>query len=327
MLSSSGVAIATVHSFLVLVNIVGNVLVCLIIYKNRDMRIPINYLLLNLAVADILYATFLTPDTFLKLTTLIHPDGMTGAVLCKLLTGGIVAWIAALSSVFTLVAIVIERYYAVMYPLGNKGKLTKRKLKLIAVGSWIFPLIITIPLFLVESVKANRCGLVWPEEWMSKANYWMWFVLVLLSVALMAGLYSRVVYTLWFKRNDDNQLTYQQRGVLRVRKRVTLMVITVTAMFGICWIPDVVAHVVNHHMHYSINQVVLHVIHTMILFNSAANPFVYALINQNFREKIKGMKCCSGSTAVIEPASRQPHCIELANVIPPTHEAGACSRE
>ena len=28
---------------------------------------------------------------------------------------------------------------------------------------------------------------------------------------LMAGLYSRVVHTLWFKRNDDNERTYQQQ--------------------------------------------------------------------------------------------------------------------
>ena len=91
-------------------------------------RIPINYLLVNLAVADILYAAFITPDNFLKLTSTL-PGGMTGAVLCKFLIGGNVAWVGAVSSVVTLVAIAIERYYAIVYPLGNKGQLTKRKVK------------------------------------------------------------------------------------------------------------------------------------------------------------------------------------------------------
>ena len=91
-------------------------------------RIPINYLLVNLAAADILYATFIKPDTFLKLTSTI-PDGMTGIVLCKLLTGGNVAWVGEASSVVTLLAVAIERYYAIVYPFGNKGHLTKRKLK------------------------------------------------------------------------------------------------------------------------------------------------------------------------------------------------------
>ena len=95
-------------------------------------RTPINYLLVNLAVADILYAAFIAPRVFFNITS-IHPDGVTGTVLCKLLTDGNVAWIGGASSIVTFVAIAIERYYAVMYPHGNKWKLTKAKLK---VSSW-----------------------------------------------------------------------------------------------------------------------------------------------------------------------------------------------
>ena len=39
------------------------------------------------------------------------------------------AWVGGIASVVTLVTIAIERYYAVTYPLGNKWKLTKQKLK------------------------------------------------------------------------------------------------------------------------------------------------------------------------------------------------------
>ena len=91
-------------------------------------RTPINYLLVNLAIADALFATFVTPLTFLKITS-THPGGITGTVLCKLVTSGYLAWIAGISSVVTLVAIAAERYFAVIYPAGAVGKLTKRKLK------------------------------------------------------------------------------------------------------------------------------------------------------------------------------------------------------
>ena len=91
-------------------------------------KTPINYLLVNLAIADVLYATFVTPLTFLKITP-THPGGTVGTVLCKLVTGGCLAWIAGTSSVITLVAIAAERYFSVIYPAGNVGKLTKRKLK------------------------------------------------------------------------------------------------------------------------------------------------------------------------------------------------------
>ena len=91
-------------------------------------RTPINYLLVNLAVADSLYASFLTPQTSFKITP-THPEGIAGTFLCKIITGGNLAWIAGISSVVTLVAIAAERYYAVIYPAGSVGKLTKRKLK------------------------------------------------------------------------------------------------------------------------------------------------------------------------------------------------------
>ena len=37
-------------------------------------RTPINYLLVNLAIADAMYATFVTPQTFLKMSP-THPGG------------------------------------------------------------------------------------------------------------------------------------------------------------------------------------------------------------------------------------------------------------
>lgn len=87
-----------------------------------------NYLLVNLALADIMVALFIAPQ-FILIHTFKHPDGMTGSLFCKLLTGGSLTWIGAAASAFTLVVIAFERYYAVMYPHSNKGKMTNNKLK------------------------------------------------------------------------------------------------------------------------------------------------------------------------------------------------------
>ena len=108
------------------------------------------------------------------------------------------------------------------------------------------------------------------------------------------------------------------QGVLRVRKRVTLMVITVTAMFGICWVSDVIAHGIDYYTSYHISEATYSVIHTMILLNSAVNPFVYALMNKTFREKMHGMMCCSctGFTGSVSPGARparEPQIIMLNN--------------
>ena len=56
----------------------------------------------------------------------ISVDGMTGTLICKVLSN--FTWLGAAASIFSLVAIAFERYYAVVYLYGNKGKLTYEKL-------------------------------------------------------------------------------------------------------------------------------------------------------------------------------------------------------
>ncbi|KAL9957203.1 hypothetical protein ACROYT_G038812 [Oculina patagonica] len=300
MSESTSVALTTVLFVLVAVNIVGNSLVCAIIKRNRELRTPINYLLINLALADILYAVFIAPRVFFNITS-IHPDGVIGTVLCKLLTDGNIAWIGGASSIVTFVAIAIERYYAVMYPHGSKWKLTKRKLKVIIPASWVFAVLLIVPMFIVKDVvkleSGNLCMYLFPEEWMGRAYTTTWNIVFFLPLALMIGLYSKVVHTLWFKGSNDNQLTYKQQGVMRVRKRVTLMVVAVTAIFGICWGINEVVYAIQFIALYDTGPIPMAIANTLVLFNSAINPFVYALVNKQFREKIRRMLCCASSSA------------------------------
>ena len=80
---------------------------------------------------------------------------------------------------------------------------------------------------------------------------------------------------------------------MKVRKRVTLMVIAVTAIFGICWGMGQLICVLLYFIAKEIGAISLAIADVMILFNSAVNPFVYALVNQQFRDKMKRMICCS----------------------------------
>ena len=71
------------------------------------------------------------------------------------------------------------------------------------------------------------------------------------------------------------------------------MVVTVSAIFAICWGTSSVVCVMVYFAPYGIGEAPVAVYHIMVLFNSAINPFVYALLNQQFREKMKGMVCCA----------------------------------
>ena len=84
------------------------------------------------------------------------------------------------------------------------------QLQVIIPGSWIFSSIVLVPPFLALNVKGNAC--VWTvDEWVPKAYYVFWSAIVVVPIAIMVGLYSRIVYTLWFKRDLDNQPNFRQR--------------------------------------------------------------------------------------------------------------------
>ena len=62
-------------------------------------------------------------------------------------------------------------------------------------------------------VQDKHCANVpmYSQDWIPKAYHVLYSTLVTISVAMMAGLYSRIVYTLWLKGVEDNQPTFQQQ--------------------------------------------------------------------------------------------------------------------
>ena len=110
---------------------------------------------------------------------------------------------------------------------------------------------------------------------------------------------------------------------MKVRKRVTLMVIIASSIFGISWGVSSVSYVLKHFTSKNIGNVAI--TNTMALFNSAVNPFVYALFNQQFREKFNRMMCCTFRSARRIHASREIANIEFPNTINHTTNAEALS--
>ena len=75
------------------------------------------------------------------------------------------------------------------------------------------------------------------------------------------------------------------------------MVVIVSVIFGICFGTSTAVYFLTDVASYNIGPIPVAIADTMVLFNSAVNPFVYALLNQQFREKIKGMIRCTGCMA------------------------------
>ena len=105
------------------------------------------------------------------------------------------------------------------------------------------------------------------------------------------------------------------QGVMSVRRRVTLTVITVSVIFAVCWLTDSIYYIVVFYTStLPFGDALNAITPTLIMFNSAINPIVYALINQRFRENMKLLMCCTCRPATnrIHPV-REPRRMQVVN--------------
>ena len=227
-------------SILVLASLVGNTLVILTVLLNRPLQSTLNFLLVNLAVADMFFAVF-TGSQFVVSPLITHPDGSTGRFLCSVVTGGPTAWIGGAVSVLSLIYISVERYFAIIYPPCQRGRLTRRRLKWFILFAWILVVLITIPIYIGHNryydPNLQSCVKEHKTSWiLSKVDSLLWFFEVgVIPVSIMVYMYSRVVVRLWFKTIESSETS--QKAALRHRKRVTTTVIIVSIIYAICWIP------------------------------------------------------------------------------------------
>lgn len=100
--------------------LLGNGIVCYIVQSSPRMRTVTNYFIANLAIGDILMSLFCVPFSFLSI--LILGYWPFGTVLCHLVNYS--QAISVLVSAYTLVAISVDRYIVIMWPL--RPRITKR---------------------------------------------------------------------------------------------------------------------------------------------------------------------------------------------------------
>lgn len=76
------------------------------------------------------------------------------------------------------------------------------------------------------------------------------------------------------------------------------MVVIISVIFAICWSANQVPYTMFLYANYKPSVVEIGISNVMVLFNTAVNPFVYALFNQNFRRKMKAMVACGKNNRV-----------------------------
>ncbi|KAL9957344.1 hypothetical protein ACROYT_G038970 [Oculina patagonica] len=250
------------------------------------MRTPMNFLLVNLAVADMIVGVFSTfrflNDPFKNL------QGTTGAdVICSLLTGGSFIWTGILASVLFLVLIATERYSAVLYPLQHKTGIISKKMNAIIAVCWTYAILWNVPTFSLRRYddKTGRCFLPWPSPHLGKARAVYWIITTaIIPVIIMGYLYIQIVRKLW-ATSPPRSPSYE-----RARRKVTRMTLIISMIYIMTWIPNsVIFLLLQFSSHVTPDSPADQIGILLVTFNSCINPIVYSLHSTPFSKSLKNI--------------------------------------
>lgn len=310
------------HTVVFVVGLMGNILVCIAVYRNHTMRTVTNYFIVNLAVADFLVIFFCLPPTVIWDVTMTW---FFGVYMCK-----IVLYLQGVSvtvSVLTLTFISIDRWYAICFPLKFKSTTGRAKT---AIGLiWFLALIFDVPeLVVYQTVKKLPIDTIYftqcEPNWSAEVDTW-WNVLrtiflYAVPLAFMTITYFQIILVLWRSGNTNqhgldlggNRQIYtftmttntSTRGQLRSRKKAAKMLVAVVVMFALCYLPVhllIVLRVTIGLTNSDTNQALALMSHWLCYANSAVNPIIYNFMSGKFRKEFRrAIDCCSSS------GNRQP---------------------
>uniref|UniRef100_A0A3B5MJU1 Neuropeptide FF receptor 2 n=1 Tax=Xiphophorus couchianus TaxID=32473 RepID=A0A3B5MJU1_9TELE len=317
-LHKPGVAVVFTVSYLLIfaVCMVGNGVLCFIVLRSRNMRTVTNLFILNLAISDLLVGIFCMPTTLLDNIITGWPFG---SIVCKL--SGMVQGISVSASVFTLVAIAVDRFRCIVYPF--KQKLTIATSKLIIVIIWVLAVFIMCPSGVMLQVTKEQtvrivlgpnsdtrpfywCRENWPSQEMRKVYTTVLFANIYLApLSLIVIMYARIGFTLFkttlppargsgsapLEVSGNNKLSVDGRQTItRKKKRVIMMLLVVALLFIVSWLPLWTLMMLSdyasltEHQYRIINIYVYPFAHWLAFFNSSINPIIYGFFNENFRK-------------------------------------------
>ncbi|XP_038069752.1 neuromedin-U receptor 2-like [Patiria miniata] len=293
------------------IGVLGNLLVCFVILRVKFLHSMTNYLLVNLAVADMLLCL---QEFFLYLMysdiSLLDfvPTSVGGRELyCRLLGSDFLAWALVYASAYNLCVVTLERYVAIVHPLQYERKLTATRMKSLIALIWVISFLFSSPyLFTIESSTDpdQACSKLKDhhQEFQMLLKVFTFFMGYLLPITLMSLAYYKIQVTL--KRQAKALNLRHARAaaydLVIARQRLVSMLMIVLGALIILWTPVYTAILVcAYPLHKGLisfcdsdtYEFIVEFMDFFHYFNSVINPIIYELKYKKFRKGVKVAFC------------------------------------
>lgn len=302
-------------SFIFIFGLVGNILVCLAIYCDKDLRQQhSNYFLFNLAVTDLLTVIFVIPFCT---AALVQGNWGFGDALCQ--ATAFVYYSLAIVGLESLAFISWDRFYAIIHPLKYRANITPKRICKAIAFCWVWAVIFTIPCAVLGWFRYGKYESMCTYNFTGTGDKWKTQVItysiltivlcIMIPSAVILFCYLRIVSVVRHQgtrvhtitprerttTNSTNSRRHAWRNYYRFKgfRTITLVIV----LFILSWTPFSVTRLIktvtwNHEI---IPAVVDTFATVLSLFSTAANPLAYSLFRKDFRRAFKRLlrqACC-----------------------------------
>uniref|UniRef100_A0A3P8T323 Trace amine associated receptor 1 n=1 Tax=Amphiprion percula TaxID=161767 RepID=A0A3P8T323_AMPPE len=262
------------------VTICGNLLVIISIIYFKQLHNPTNYLILSLAVADLLVGVLVFPFSMVfTVTSCWYYEGL----FCKV--RGSFDVTLSTSSILNLCCISIDRYYAVCQPLSYRSKMNSRVVIVMILVSWGVAALIGIGI-IVAGFNQGKCEdscLIDALISTTLACIFSFYI----PVIIMLSIYLKIFLVAQKQVNSIQNTIKSGECVSKMERKATKTLATVMGVFLLCWTPYFLC-IIFQPLTYDVTPIaVIETLNWLTLSNSMLNPFIYAFFYSWFRSAFR----------------------------------------
>ena len=302
-----------------LVAIVGNVLVCLTIYRSSRLRTPTNVYIAAMAIIGLLFALFIGPSITVTLFT--GRRWVFGQHFCNF--QGFMTLFIEFATLHTIALTAINRFCRMTKPhLYQKMFPSKRRSSVLLVLVWTIQIgfisVFSFPSFAKYEFNAKRASCILEFDGKS-ANV----IYSVLKTTFYFGMTSVVVVYCYAKvfcniREHTRKVSSTLRTGERVNVeeiRITRTVFGVVLFFLVCWIPEYIISIIIRVHPDHLDPFANRVVAFFLFLSCSLNPWVYAATNREFRTEFKCLLMCKVRQRDIVELPKKASTVETGEVV------------
>ena len=269
----------------------GNLTVCLTISRSKPLRTVPNFLLLNLAIADIFSAAVSFP---LLASVLVNGVWSFPQTVCQF--QAFQSYASYSCSLLTLAVTSVTRYYATVHPVKHRANFKVKTVSLIIAFVWVASLLFaSVPLLGWGKYEfAPFYALCIHDHKFSAAyNTFLFFFLIVNSTVIVTC-YSRIFKAMRTRHRRVHLLFAKGSSLRQVELineqevKLTNTIFIVICLFALCYVPTIVLGVLMYTT-IDVPRFARMLSTFSVGLTAVVNPMVYWIRSKTFRDALKGL--------------------------------------